>query len=131
VKIRENYELETLFHKLSILKTIKNKRLLWAGHAWRSQNPLICIVLKENPTGKRLLGRPLLRWKDVVRNNVKKLVGYVYGRIQKFNGDNWWQGCMSGWFMWPSFIAEDKTHYRVKYINFCLTVLVFSYIIKV
>ncbi|KAF0726895.1 Uncharacterized protein FWK35_00036570 [Aphis craccivora] len=40
-RIRKNDELETLFHKPSILETIKNKRLLWAGHAWRSQNPYV------------------------------------------------------------------------------------------
>jgi hypothetical protein len=74
-RIRKNDELETLFRKPSILETIKNKRLAWAGHVWRSQNPLIRIVLEENPTGKRPLGRPRLRWEDVVRNNVKALGG--------------------------------------------------------
>jgi hypothetical protein len=70
-RIRKNDELETLFRKPSILEKIKNKRLLWSGHAWRSQNPFICIVLEENPTGKRPLGTLRLRWEDVVRNYVK------------------------------------------------------------
>jgi hypothetical protein len=40
-RIRKNDELKTFFHKPSMLETIKNKRLLWAGHVWRSKNPLI------------------------------------------------------------------------------------------
>jgi hypothetical protein len=96
-RIRKNDELETLFRKPSILETIKNKRLAWAGHAWRSQNPLIRIVLEENPTGKRPLGRPRLRWEDVVRNYVKALGRGIEWRIQAANRENWRQGCMSGW----------------------------------
>jgi len=96
-RIRKNDELEMLFHKPSILETIKNKRSLWAGHAWRSQNPLIRIVLEENSTGKILLGRPRLRWEDVVRNDVKALEGGIDWRIQASDRKNWRQGCMSGW----------------------------------
>lgn len=51
-RIRKNEELQTLFHKPSIVKTIKNKKLVWAEHAWHSQNPHISIVLEENLTGK-------------------------------------------------------------------------------
>eukprot|EP00102_Acyrthosiphon_pisum_P024089 XP_016661299.1 PREDICTED: uncharacterized protein LOC107884180 [Acyrthosiphon pisum] len=86
-RIRKNDELETLFHKPSILETIRNKRLAWAGHTWRSQNPLIRIVLEENPTGKR----PCLRWEDVVRNDVKELGGGLDWRIQAANRENWRQ----------------------------------------
>jgi len=96
-RIRKNDELETLFHKPSILETIKNKRLLWAGHAWRSQNPLIRMVLEENPTGKRPLGRPRRRWEDGVRDDVKALGGGVDWRLQASDRENWRQGCMSGW----------------------------------
>jgi len=78
--------LVTLFRKPSILETIKNKRLAWAGHAWRSQNLLIRIVLEENHTGKRPLGRPRLRWEDVVRNEVKELGGEYMQRIEKIGG---------------------------------------------
>ncbi|KAL4099054.1 hypothetical protein QTP88_023549 [Uroleucon formosanum] len=96
-RIRKNDELKTLFHKPSILETIKNKRLLWAGHAWRSQNPLIRMVLDENPNGKRPLGRPRQRWEDGVRDDVKALGGGEDWRSQASNRENWRQGCMSGW----------------------------------
>ncbi|KAL4148126.1 hypothetical protein QTP88_002420 [Uroleucon formosanum] len=87
-RIRKNDELETLFHKPSILETIKNKRLLWAGHAWRSQNPLIRMVLDENPNGKRPLGRPRRRWEDGVRDDVKALGGGEDWRSQASNREN-------------------------------------------
>jgi len=75
-------ELETLLHKPSILETIRNKRLQWAGHAWRGRNPIIRIVLEENPTGKIPLGRPRLRWEDVVRKDVEALRGVLDWRRQ-------------------------------------------------
>jgi len=39
-RIRKKQRIEKLFHKPSIPETVKNKRLQWAGHASRSQNPL-------------------------------------------------------------------------------------------
>ncbi|KAF0711681.1 MICOS complex subunit Mic60-like [Aphis craccivora] len=83
-RIRKNDELETLFHKPT-------------GHAWRSQNPLIRMVLEENPNGKRPLGRPRRRWEDGVRDDVKALGGGEDWRLQVSNRENWRQGCMSGW----------------------------------
>jgi len=41
-RIRTNNELaEFLFQKLNILEIIRSKRLKWAGHTWRSHNPLL------------------------------------------------------------------------------------------
>jgi len=56
-RIRKNKELEELFQKPNILNIIQSRRLQWAGHAWRSQNPLLHMVLAENIEGKRPLGR--------------------------------------------------------------------------
>lgn len=55
---------ELLFHKPNVLETLKNKRLQWVGHVRRNTNLLISIVLEDNPTGKRPLGRPRLRWDE-------------------------------------------------------------------
>ncbi|VVC44172.1 Reverse transcriptase domain [Cinara cedri] len=95
---RINYELRTLFHKTNILKMVRKKRLKWAEHAWRSQNSLLRIVLEENLTGKRSLGRSCLRWKNVVRNVVEALErSYTLAwRTQASDIDNWRQGCLSG-----------------------------------
>jgi hypothetical protein len=43
---RKNLELETLYNSSDILKVIRSRRLRWAGHAWRSQNPLLHAVIE-------------------------------------------------------------------------------------
>jgi len=40
---RKNMEMETLYGSSDILEIIRSKRLRWAGHAWRSQNPLLHV----------------------------------------------------------------------------------------
>jgi hypothetical protein len=59
--IRKNEKLDSLYQKLNIMEAIRTKRLKWAGHAWRNQNPLLYIVLEKNPTEKRPIGRPRMR----------------------------------------------------------------------
>jgi hypothetical protein len=63
---------------------IKNRRLQWAGHAWRNQNELIRAVLEQNPQGKIPLGRPKTRWEDLVKKDVQSLGG----------GTNWKERAM-------------------------------------
>jgi len=58
---------------------------------WRSQNPLTQIIIKENPTGKIPLGKPRLRWDDIVRNYVKSLWRCLDWRIQAADIENWRQ----------------------------------------
>lgn len=60
-KIRHNDKLKNLFQKPDIIAEITRRRLMWAGHAWRKEGSLIKAVIKENPIGKRPLGRPRLR----------------------------------------------------------------------
>lgn len=67
--------MQSLYQKPNIVKAIRNKRLPWAGDAWRSQNPLLRTVLEKNPTGKRPTGRPTVRWEDGVKNDVEELGG--------------------------------------------------------
>lgn len=73
-KIRKNEKLESLYQKPNIVEAIRTKRLHWAGHAWRNQNPLIHTVL-ENPIGKRPIRRPKMRWEDVVKKDMEELGG--------------------------------------------------------
>lgn len=66
-EIKTNNELELIFHKPNILKTIKSRRLYWADHAWRNQNYWLYIILEKDLAGKRPLKRPRMRWEDVVK----------------------------------------------------------------
>jgi len=51
-RVRKNNESEKLFQRQNIANTIRSRRLQWAGHAWPSQNPLLHVVMEENPVGK-------------------------------------------------------------------------------
>lgn len=57
----------------------------------------VLIVLEKNPTGKRPLGRPRLRWEDIVRKDVESLIGALDWRRQASDRENWRQGFVSGW----------------------------------
>lgn len=83
-------------HKLD---TIKSRKLQWAGHAWRSQNPLLRMTMEVNPEGKRHLERSRLRLEDVVKRDVKSLNGGLDWklRIRTTDRKNRRIGCMSGW----------------------------------
>jgi hypothetical protein len=60
-RIRHNNELKNLFQKPDIISEINRRRSMWARHAWRKEGSFIKAVIKENPTGKRPLGRLRLR----------------------------------------------------------------------
>jgi hypothetical protein len=55
---------KTKSFKKCLMKTTQwtiKRRLRWAGHAMRSQNFLLRMVLKQNPVRKKPSGRPKLR----------------------------------------------------------------------
>jgi hypothetical protein len=64
-----NDELQSLFQRPDVLKEIKKRWLVWAGHVWRNHDSLIRRVIEENPVGRRPLGRPRLRWEDCVKRD--------------------------------------------------------------
>ncbi|KAL4098015.1 hypothetical protein QTP88_022689 [Uroleucon formosanum] len=86
---RKNIELEILYGNVDILEVIRSRRLRWAGHAWRSQNPLLHAVMEQNPVGKRPLGRPRIRWEDVVKKDVEQLGGCSNWRNLALNREGW------------------------------------------
>ncbi|KAE9539532.1 hypothetical protein AGLY_004784 [Aphis glycines] len=86
---RKNIELQEIFNENNIAETIKKKRLQWAGHAIRSQNSLLRMVLEQNPVGKRPLGRPKLRWEDLVKRDIEDLGGGANWKDLAMNRDAW------------------------------------------
>jgi hypothetical protein len=61
-------ELRDLFSSPSIIRTIKSRRMRWAGHAARigaMRNANRLLVGKSE--GKRPLGRPRRRWMDNIK----------------------------------------------------------------
>lgn len=96
-RIRKNEELESLYQKPNIVEAIRTKRLEWAGHTWRNKNPLIYTVLEKNPTGKIPIGRPKMRWEDVVNKDVEELEGGNDLKERATDRKGWKAGCMTGW----------------------------------
>lgn len=66
-------------------------------YAWRSQNPLLHIVLGKDPAGKRPLGRPRMRWEYLVKKDVSALGGGSDWKERASDGDGWREGCLTGW----------------------------------
>ncbi|KAL4154026.1 hypothetical protein QTP88_001859 [Uroleucon formosanum] len=94
---RKNIELEILYGNADIVEVMRSRRLRWAGHAWRSQNPLLHAVMEQNPIGKRPLGRPRMRWEDVVKKDVERLGGCSNWRMLALDREVWKLGCETGW----------------------------------
>jgi hypothetical protein len=97
-RIRKNNKLESLFKKKkkNIVYTIRNRRLKWVRHARRSQNNIIRITIDENPVGKRPLGRPRLKWEDMVKKDVLTLNGGSDLKVRALDREVWRIGCVTG-----------------------------------
>lgn len=78
----ENTEPETLCNDTDELEIIRRRILRWVGHACRTKKPLTRIVLEENPVGEILMGRPQMRWKNVINKGVVRLEGWFQASIQ-------------------------------------------------
>lgn len=70
---KNNTYLETLHSDSDVLETVRIGRLRWAEHAWRNQNTLIRAVREQNTVDKKPLGIQQIRWKDVLKKDVKRL----------------------------------------------------------
>ena len=70
-----NEELLSLYHSPNIIEVIKSRRLRWADHVVRMEEDRSAFkILTGKPTGKRLLGRPRLRWEVNITMNLKEIV---------------------------------------------------------
>ncbi|GFS47671.1 endonuclease-reverse transcriptase [Trichonephila clavipes] len=80
-RTRYNFELYRLYKKPQV---IRNNRLRWLGHIWRSpENNQTRAYTFKNTMGSRTRGRPPTRWIDV-ENDLKTL-----------NIKNWQSCCVS------------------------------------
>ena len=98
-RIRSNQELRDLYNEADIVHFIKAKKLQWMGHVMRSDDK---SILKEiwngKPPGKRPLGRPRLRWRDQVYQDLNVLGNYD---VDSATQDR---------IVWRKIIHEAKTH---------------------
>jgi len=52
------------------------------------------MIMDENPVGKRPLGRPRLRWEDVIRKDVEALNGGRDWKTRAVDREDWKIGCL-------------------------------------
>jgi hypothetical protein len=63
-----NEELHNLYSSPSIIRIIKSKRMIWAGHVARmGARKNAYRILVGKPEGRRPLGRPRRRWVDIIK----------------------------------------------------------------
>jgi len=73
-RIKANDELDELIRHKNIINYIKAQRLSWFGHLHRMpEERMVKELYKQKPMLARPLGRPKNRWKEDIRNNMKKL----------------------------------------------------------
>jgi hypothetical protein len=70
-----NDELHSLYSSPNIVKVIKSRRMMWAGHmAGREEGRGVYRVLVGKPERKRPLGRPRRRWEDNIKMDLREIV---------------------------------------------------------
>jgi hypothetical protein len=67
-------ELNDLYSSPNIVRVIKSRRMIWAGHVARmGKGRGVYRVLVGNPERKRPLGRPGRRWEDNIKVDLKEV----------------------------------------------------------
>ena len=89
-------ELHALYSSPNIIRSLKSRRLRWAGHVARmEQSRNAYRVLVGKPEGKRHLGRPRRRWEDNIRMDLRE-VGCDTGEWMDLSEDrDEWQAYVS------------------------------------
>jgi hypothetical protein len=73
-----NEELHGLYSLPTIVRVIKSRRMIWAGHVTRmEEGRIVYRVLVGKPEGKRPLGRPRRRWED--KMDLHEVEMWAYG----------------------------------------------------
>ncbi|XP_039299202.1 uncharacterized protein LOC120355027 [Nilaparvata lugens] len=92
-RIRTNQELRELFGNPDIVSEIKVRRLSWLGHLERmSDSRSAKKVHRMNPGGRRLKGRPRMRWIDDIENDLKEMG--IRGWRRKVQDRDEWRGIL-------------------------------------
>jgi hypothetical protein len=86
---RYNHGLYEIFNDSNIVNYVKVKRLARAGHLVRmNDNRALKKTFNTKPDGARSVGRPKLRWKDGVVQDMR-ILGVKKWRKVSLNRDEW------------------------------------------
>jgi hypothetical protein len=85
-------ELHNLYSSPDIIRQVKSRRMMWAGHVARmGDERKVYKVLVGKPEGKRTLGRPRRRWDDGIRMDLREIgLGSVDWIRLSQDRDRWW-----------------------------------------
>jgi hypothetical protein len=84
-----NEELHNLYSSPSIIRMIKSRRMIWAGHVAQMEKKRNAYrILVGEPEGKRPVGRPRRRWVDNIKMDLRKIGwdGLIWLRIGTSGG---------------------------------------------
>ena len=69
-----NAELHALYSSPNIIRSLKSRRLRWAGHVARMEKSINAYrVLAGKPEGKKPLGRLRCRWEDNIKMDLREV----------------------------------------------------------
>ena len=88
------------FHSLycssNIVSVIKSRRLRWVGHLARIEEGRSAFkILIRIPTGKRSLGRPMRRWEDNIRMDLKEIGISTRNLVDSAQDGDYWRGLVN------------------------------------
>jgi hypothetical protein len=70
-------------------------------------------VIEQNFVGKRPLGRPRMRWKDIIKKDVEQLGDVSNWRNLALDREGWELGCKTGWSLRPNKPKKKKNEYII------------------
>jgi hypothetical protein len=87
-----NEELHILCSSENIIRQFKSRRMRWAGHVARiGEERNVYRVLMGKPERKRPLGRPMRRWEDGIRKDLREIEWGSVDWIQLAQSRDRWQ----------------------------------------
>lgn len=96
---RMNYEIVDDMKGEDIIKFIKSRRIEWLGHISRKEkDDRLKKILEWKPAEDRTRGRPILRWMDQIKKDLKTL------KIAN------WKVKTENRTVWKKIVKEAKTH---------------------
>jgi hypothetical protein len=91
-----NDELHNLYSSPNIVRVIKSRRIMWAGHVARMGGGRgVYRVLVGRPEGKRPLERPRRKWEDNSKMDLREMGIDGANWIQMAQDSVQWQAFMS------------------------------------